>query len=68
LGCGHLQGAIAELVRKCKGLLARRQGTGESFPQPVCVGHQGQHPSQLDPIVERPSQSLSLARNDEGSL
>ena len=57
IGCFRLQGAIAELDREREGLLACRHGAVVVSRDPEDIGHLGQHPSQPDPIVERPAQA-----------
>ena len=61
----HLQGALAELGRKRKGLPAHRHGAVGVSRHPEYMGHRDQHPSQPRPIVERPGQGLGLAQQGE---
>jgi hypothetical protein len=42
-------------------LLTRRKGAVEVSRLPAYMSHLGQHPSQPDPIVERPGPGLGLA-------
>ena len=61
----HLQGAVAECGREFEGLPACCNGAVGVSRHPAYLGHPGQHPSQPDPIVERPGQGLGLAQQGE---
>ena len=65
MGCLHLQDAVAERGCKFEGLLARSHGAVGISREPAYMGHPGQHPSQLGPVVERPGQGLGLAQQGE---